>query len=55
MVTIKSVIELPVAVNDFLLDEARKNRRTKQGPTNKDGIITEVLTNYFITKTEGGK
>ena len=48
MKTIKMIVEIPVAINDSLLDKARENRRSGKGARTKEALINEILRDNFV-------
>ncbi len=48
MTTVKTIVALPIAINDWLLDLARENRRTGNGPRSKEEIINNLAKEYFL-------
>jgi hypothetical protein len=52
MKQIKIIVAVPVAVNDFLLDVARQNRRDEKGPRSKEDIINEIVKEFYINNTK---
>jgi len=48
MKSIKMVVELPIVINDYLLDIARNNRRVQNGPRTKEQLVNKILKDYFF-------
>ena len=48
MVKVEMRIKIPIAVNDWLLDVARANRREGKGATSKEEIVKEIIQESFL-------